>query len=130
MEYLRPLWIRASQKLTEWTSAQGSVKNYFFYYQPPPYEHSETSIPLYHYTIPSATSVADFAKVGGADFCGNDNSRAELDSALLDFFWSVPPIQEREVVIVTPGWAGHYTVTENTAPTVLTINITPRSLLA
>jgi hypothetical protein len=130
MDYLRPLWIRASQKLTEWTSPQGAVKNYFVYYQPTPYEHREASIPLHHYRIATATSAADFAQVSGADFRGDDSGRAALDSALRDFFWSVPPIQEREVVLITPGWAGHYTVTENTVPTVLTIEVTPQPRLA
>lgn len=122
MDMLRPLWIRAAQKVTEWTSPQGSIKNYFFYYQPAPYVHQDGS-PLHRYTIPTAASAADFASVSAADFRGD---AAAVDSALRDFFWlarSAPAIQEREVVLLTPGWAGHYTVTENTGPTVLTIQI-------
>jgi hypothetical protein len=122
MDLLRPLWIRAAQKVTEWASPQGAVKNYFIYYQPAPYIHRETS-PLHHYTISSITSAAEFARVSGADFRGD---AAALDSALRDFFWTTPTPQESEIVLLTPGWAGHYTVTENTAPTVLTIQITPR----
>lgn len=126
MELLRPLWIRATQKLAEWTAPQGAVKNYFIYYQPAPYVHrDEGTGPLHHYTIPTAASAADFARVSGADFRGD---AAALDAALRDFFWtapSSPAIQEREVVLLTPGWAGHYTVTENTGPTVLTIQVTP-----
>lgn len=123
MDLLRPLWIRAAQKVTEWMSPQGAVKNYFFYYQPAPYVHRETT-PLHHYTIPTATSATDFARVSATEFRGD---AAAVDSALRDFFWSasaVPAIQEHEVVLLTPTWAGHYTVTENTGPTVLTIQIT------
>jgi hypothetical protein len=127
MDLLRPLWIHAAQKLTEWTSPQGSKKNYFSYYQTAPYVHKEANLPLYHYTIPIATSAADFAKVGSAEFRGDT---VALDSALVDFLWSNVAIQEREVVLITPGWAGHYTVTNNTGPTVLTIQVTPGLLLA
>lgn len=130
MDLLRPLWIRAAQKLSDWTSPQGAVKNYYVYYQPAPYVHREAT-PLHHYTIPTAVSVTDFANISGKDFQGD---RKALDSALQDFFWTAaaaPAIQEREVVILTPHWAGHYTVTENTGPTVLTIQVTsPGSLLA
>lgn len=127
MKLLRPLWIRATQKLTEWTSPQGAVKNYYIYYQPAPYVHrdEERAGPLHRYTIPTATSAADFARVSGTEFRGNTLA---LDSALQDFFWTAstsPAVQEHEVVILTPGWAGHYTVTENTGPTVLTIQVTP-----
>ena len=72
--------------------------------------------------IPTAISAADFARVSGMDFRGD---AAALDAALRDFFWTGPAIQEREVVLLTPGWAGHYTITENTGPTVLTIQVTP-----
>ena len=126
MDLLRPLWIRATQKLTDWTSPQGAVKNYYVYYQPAPYVHrDEGTGSLHRYTIPTAASAADFARVSGADFRGD---AAALDSALQDFFWmapATPAIQEREVVLLTPGWAGHYTVTKNTGPTVLTIHVTP-----
>ena len=126
MDLLRPLWIRVAQKLTGWTSPQGAVKNYFVYYQPVPYVHKEgDAVPLHRYTIPRAASMADFANISGADFRGD---AAALDSALRDFFWTAPTtpaIQEQEVVLLTPSWAGHYTVTENTGPTVLTIQVTP-----
>ena len=127
---MRPLWIHVAQKLTDWTSPQGAIKNYYIYYQPAPYVHRDGhgTGPLHRYTIPTATSEADFARVSGADFRGDT---VALDSALRDFFWTAstsPAVQEREVVILTPGWAGHYTVTENTGSTVLTIQITPPRL--
>ncbi len=126
---LRPLWIRAVQKINEWTSPQGAVKNYFVYYQPAPYVHRDELRPLHRYTIPTVTADTDFARVSGAEFRGDATA---LDSALRDFFWSTPApaVTEREVVILTPTWAGHYTVTENTGTTVLTIEVTPRSTLA
>jgi hypothetical protein len=132
MDTLRPLWIRAAQKVADWTSPQGTVKNYFIYYQPLPYVHRETSSPLHRYTIPSAHSAADFAQVCGAEVGDNASRRAALDLALRDFFWvrSQPAVREREVVLIAPGWTGHYTVTENTEPTVLTIHVTPGSPLA
>lgn len=101
------MWRALENKVRRFVGAEVRDPGFFVMHVLPPYEHEGP--PLRAYRIPYAKRADDFMAA-----CWRDVGPAHIALCeALDYYMWEHAVSEREVILKTKRWAGHFTLEEN-----------------